>query len=96
MLRKLPNNPLQKDVAKSEDSRADKYLRPFFEKITDQEYTGLSSPAYKELVQIPEQFRQDVYRMSQKKTNMKSRTIITCSDIAESAREYISQQIRKN
>jgi len=94
MPRRLYDNPLQRDLAKTrEKSYPDEYLRPFFERSVGQQYSKLSILAYRELMQIPEQFRQDVYMLSQKKAILKGRTMILSSDITKSARRYILQQI---
>lgn len=94
MPRRLQDNPLQRDLAKTRKKLySDEYLRPFFERIASQEYSGLSAPAYSELIQIPEQFRHAVYSLAQKKAMLKGRTRIFSSDIAESAREYILRQL---
>lgn len=92
MPRRLHDNPLQRDLTKKgETSDPDEYLRPFFERSTKQEYSGLSVLAYRELMQIPEQFRHDVYRLSQKKAQLKGRRIIS-NDITKSAKQYILEQ----
>jgi len=96
MSKRLQDNPLQRDLAKTrEKSYPDRYLRPFFERISIQEYSGLSIPAYRELMEIPEQFRREVYRLALKKPKLRERKRILSSDITESAREYILQSICK-
>jgi hypothetical protein len=83
---------LQRDLAKTGGkSSPDEYLRPFFEKSTKQEYAGLSILAYKELMQIPGQFRHYVYRLAQKKARLEGRIIIA-NDITKSAKQYIMEQ----
>jgi hypothetical protein len=91
----LGDNPLQRDLAKKrEKAYPDRYLRPFFEKSVIHEYSELGIIARRELSEIPEQFRQDVYRLAQRKAMLKRQKRILSSDIAESAREYIWQQLR--
>jgi len=90
----LGDNPLQRDLAKrKEKSYPDRYLRPFFAKTAVQQYSGLGTLAYRELMEITEQFRQEVYRLAQMKARLRRRKRILSIDITGSAREYILKQI---